>query len=191
MCIKLTLPLSQLHKKHSSLCLEVLPLNLLLPLRNDIQFSNFYLFLTRLSKGIKRKRKRTRNQRPTGKRKTRCYGHKDNKKYAKHVKNNACKRISIDREMVRQVSSIIDVDRCRSRGSVEGQINKRLKRSRSIHQVSRCWQDCDKKKLRKLDKQLAIEEVSSKLFKIVFREEKNTNMNAIKHATQPMIQSTY
>ena len=32
--------------------------------------------------------------------------------------------------------------------------------SRSIHQVLRCWQDCDKKKLRKLDRQLAIKEVS-------------------------------
>ena len=139
MCVKLTLPLSQLHQKHSSLEHEVLPLNLLLPLRNDIQFSNFSPFLTRLSKGIKRKRKRIRNHRLTRKRKTRCYGHKDNKKYAKHVKNNACKRISIDREMARQVSSIIDVDRCSCRGFVEGQINKRLKRSRSIHQVSRSY----------------------------------------------------
>ena len=28
-------------------------------------------------------------------------------------------------------------------------------------------------------------------FKINFREEKNTDMNAIKHATQPMIQTPY
>ena len=41
--------------------------------------------------------------------------------------------------MVRQVSSIIDVDKCSCRGSVEGQINKRLKRSRLIHQVSRIY----------------------------------------------------
>ena len=41
------------------------------------------------------------------------------------------------------------------------------------------------------DRQLAIEEVSSQLFKTVFREVKNTGMNAINHATQPMIQSTY
>ena len=47
------------------------------------------------------------------------------------------------------------------------------------------------KKLKELDKQLAIEEVSSQLFKTVFREVKNTDMNAIQHATQPMIQSTY
>ena len=46
------------------------------------------------------------------------------------------------------------------------------------------------KKLKELDRQLAIEEVSSQLFKTVFREEKNTNMNAIQHTTQPMIQST-
>ena len=55
------------------------------------------------------------------------------------VKNNACKRISIDREVARQVSSIIDVDGCSCRGSVEGRINKRLKRSQSIHQVSRSY----------------------------------------------------
>ena len=84
--------------------------------------------------------RRIRNHRPTRKRKTKCYGHKDKQKYAKHVKNNACKRILIDREMARQVSSIIDVDKCSCRGSVEGQINKRLKRSRSIHQVLRSYQ---------------------------------------------------
>ena len=47
------------------------------------------------------------------------------------------------------------------------------------------------KKLKELDRQLAIKEVSSQLFKIVFREEKNTDMNAIQHATQPMIQTPY
>ena len=36
----------------------------------------------------------------------------------------------------------------------------------------------------------SIEEVSSHILKLVFREEKNTDMNAIQHATQPMIQST-
>ena len=35
-----------------------------------------------------------------------------------------------------------------------------------------------------------IEEVSSHFLKPVFREEKNTDMNAIQHTTQPMIQST-
>ena len=34
------------------------------------------------------------------------------------------------------------------------------------------------------------EKVSSKLLKTVFRKEKNIDMNAIKHATQPMIQNT-
>ena len=47
------------------------------------------------------------------------------------------------------------------------------------------------KKLKGLDRQLAIEKVSSQLLRIVFREVKNTDMNAIQHATQPMIQSTY
>ena len=35
-----------------------------------------------------------------------------------------------------------------------------------------------------------IEEVSSHILKPVFQEEKNTDMNAIQHETQPMIQST-
>ena len=35
-----------------------------------------------------------------------------------------------------------------------------------------------------------VEEVLSHILKLVFREEKNTNMNAIQHATQSMIQST-
>ena len=35
-----------------------------------------------------------------------------------------------------------------------------------------------------------IEEVSSKLLKLVFREVKNIDLNAIQHTTQPMIQST-
>ena len=36
-----------------------------------------------------------------------------------------------------------------------------------------------------------IEEVSSQLLKAVFQDEKNTDKNAIQHATQPMIQTTY
>ena len=35
--------------------------------------------------------------------------------------------------------------------SVE-KLSRRQELSQSIHQVSRCWRDCDKKKLRKLDK---------------------------------------
>ena len=118
--------------------------------------------------------RRTRNYRPTKKRKTRCYGHKDNQKYAKHVKNNACKRISIDQEMARQVSSIIDVNRCSCRGTNQQnakkisidppgveKLSKRQELSRSIHQVSRSCRDYDKKKLKKLDRQQGIEELSS------------------------------
>ena len=63
--------------------------------------------------------------------------------------------------------------------------------SQSIHQVLRSCQDSDKKKLKKLDRQQGIEEVSGHLIKPVFWDEKNTYMNAIQHATQPMIQSTY
>ena len=79
--------------------------------------------------------------------------------------------------------------------------------ARSIHQVLRSYQrgrsflDCSTRygggveimlriRLQKLDRQQGIEEVSSQLFKTVFREEKNTNMNAIQHTTQPKIQST-
>ena len=40
-------------------------------------------------------------------------------------------------------------------------LSKRQELSRSIHQVSRSCQDCDKKKLKKLDRQQGIEEVSS------------------------------
>ena len=40
-----------------------------------------------------------------------------------------------------------------------------------------------KKKLKKLDRQQGIEEVSSQLLKPVFRDVKNTNMNSIQHAT--------
>ena len=39
------------------------------------------------------------------------------------------------------------------------ELSRGQKLSRSIHQVLRCYRDCDKKKLRKLDKQLAIEEI--------------------------------
>ena len=100
------------------------------------------------------------------------------------------------------------VDRYKYRGGVEEQsikcknrssiyppaiekLSRRQELSRSIHQVSRSCRDSNMKKLKELNRQLAIEEVSSQLFKIVFREVKNTNMNAIQHATQPMIQSTY
>ena len=70
-------------------------------------------------------------------------------------------------------------------------LSRRQELSRSIHQVSRSYRECDKKKLKKLDRQQGIEEVLSQLLKPVFRVVKNTNMNAIQHATQLMIQSTY
>ena len=109
--------------------------------------------------------------------------------------------------MARQVSSIIYFDRCSCRGSIKGQINKKVKKisndppgvkklsrrqelSRSIHQELRSCRDCNKKKIKKLNRQQGVEEVSSQLFKIVFQEEKNTDMNAIQHTTQTMIQST-
>ena len=97
-------------------------------------------------KNNKKGTRRTRNHIPTRKIKTRCYGHKDNQKYAKHVKKNACKRISIDQEVARQVSSIIDADRCSYWGTNQQKakkisidppgvekLSRRQELSRSIH----------------------------------------------------------
>ena len=78
------------------------------------------------------------------------------------------------------------VDRYRYRGGVEEQsikcknrssiyppaVEKLLRRqelSQSIHQVSRSYRECDKKKLKKLDRQQGIKEVSSQLIKPVFK----------------------
>ena len=100
------------------------------------------------------------------------------------------------------------VDKYRYRGGVEEQsikcknrssiyppavekLSRRQELSQSIHQVSRSCRDSKMKKLKELDKQLAIEEVLSQVLKTVFRDVKNTDMNAIQHASQPMIQSTY
>ena len=85
--------------------------------------------------------------------------------------------------------------RCKNRSSIYPpaveKLSKRQELSQSIHQVSRSYRDCDMKKLKELNRQQGIEEVSSQLLKAFFREVKNTDMNAIQHATQPMIQSTY
>ena len=85
--------------------------------------------------------------------------------------------------------------KCKNRSSIYPpaveKLSRRQRSSRFIHQVSRSYQDSKMKKLKELDRQLAIKEVSSQLFKTVFREVKNTDMNAIQHATQPMIQSIY
>ena len=79
--------------------------------------------------------------------------------------------------------------------------------ARSIHQVSRSYRGgrsfldrstryrggveiALRKSLEKLNKQQGIEEASSQFFKTIFREEKNTDMNAIQRTTKPMIQST-
>ena len=73
-------------------------------------------------------------------------------------------------------------------------LSRRQEHSRSIHQVSRSCRDCDNKKTWEAWQiaryQGGIEEVSSQLFKTVFREEKNIDMNAIQQTTKPMIQST-
>ena len=86
------------------------------PLMNDIQFSNFSPFLTSLQRASKTKKKltgdkqktnivgirRTRNHRPTRKRKTRCYGHKGKKKF-KTKKNEMYIRVSRSIEEVSRI----------------------------------------------------------------------------------------
>ena len=124
------------------------------------------------------------------------------KKMRNKEKCNACKGISIDWEVARQVSSIIDVDRCSCRGTNQ----QKAKRSRSIHQVSRsyqgdmsflnrstrCWEAIEIA-IRKSLRSSTDSNVSRRCraFQNSFsKKEKNTNMNAIQHTTQPMIQST-
>ena len=77
------------------------------------------------------------------------------------------------------------VDRYKYRGGVEEQsikcknrssiyppavekLSRRQELSQSIHQVSRSCRDNNMKKLKEFDIQLAIEEVSSQLFKTIF-----------------------
>ena len=54
--------------------------------------------------------------------------------------------------------------KCKNRSSVDlpgvEKLSRRQELSRSIHQVSRSCQECNKKKLKKLDKQQGIKEVS-------------------------------
>ena len=118
------------------------------------------------------------------------------------------RQMKVSRHLLRKVSRKMVFDRYRYRGGVEEQtiryknrslidppavekLSRRQELSRSIHQVSRSYLDCDKKKLQKFDRQQGIEEVSSQLLKGVFQEVKNIDMNAIQHATQPMIQTPY
>ena len=74
------------------------------------------------------------------------------------------------------------------------ELSRRQELSRSIHRVSRRCRDCVKKKAweaRQITRYRGgVKEVSSQLFKTIFREEKNTYINAIQHTTQLMIQST-
>ena len=118
------------------------------------------------------------------------------------------RQMKVSRHLLRKVPRKMVFDRYRYRGGVEEQtiryknrssidppavekLSRRQVLSRSIHQVSRSYLDCDKKKLQKFDRQQGIEEVSSQLLKGVFQEVKNIDMNAIQHATQPMIQTPY
>ena len=66
--------------------------------------------------------------------------------------------------------------------------------SRWIEVAIESYQECDKKKLKGLDRQSSCREVSRNYqdcLKQFFKEGKNTCMNAIKYATQPKIQTTF
>ena len=120
---------------------------------------------------------------------------------------NKSRQIEVSRHLSSQVSRKQNVDRCSYRGSIEGQINKRLKEARSIPQLSRSYRgskrnldqstqlsrsyrDCDKRKMKSsIDSQVSRR--CRDCLKTVFQEGKNTDMNAIKHATQPRIQTAF
>ena len=62
--------------------------------------------------------------------------------------------------------------KCKNRSSIYPptveKLSRRQELSQSIHQVSRSCRDNNMKKLKEFDIQLAIEEVSSQLFKTIF-----------------------
>ena len=126
--------------------------------------------------------RRARNHRPTRKRKTGCYGHKG-KKMQNKEKWNACKGISIDREMLRHLSRKVSRKTMSTDEAVEEQSKDTRREARSIHQVSRSYRGGRRFLDRSTRYRGAVEEVSSKLFKIVFRKEKNTDINAIQLTT--------
>ena len=79
------------------------------------------------------------------------------------------------------------------RGAIK-HLSRRKKLYRWIEELSSSYQDCDKKKLKSSIDSLAVERCRGAVeiaLKTNFQEEKNINMNAIKHATQPRIQPTF
>ena len=79
--------------------------------------------------------------------------------------------------------------KCKNRSSIYPpaveKLSRRQELSQSIHRVSKSYRECDKKKLKKLDRQQGIEEVSSQLLKLVFRDEKKH-----RHECNPTCNST-
>ena len=79
--------------------------------------------------------------------------------------------------------------RCKNRSSINPlafeKLSRRRELSRSIHHVLRNYQDCNMKKLKKLDRQQGIEEVLGQLLKTVFRDEKKH-----RHECNPTCNST-
>ena len=71
------------------------------------------------------------------------------------------------------------------------QLSRRQKLSRWIEELLRSCRDCNKKKLKSSIDKPGVEELLRLLWKQFFQEEKNTDMNAIKHAIQPRIQTTF
>ena len=100
------------------------------------------------------------------------------------------KESQLDREMLRHLSRKVSRKTMSTDEAVEEQSKDTRREAQSIHQVSRNYRGGRRFLDRSTRYRGAVEKVSSKLFKIVFQEKKNTDMNAIQHTTQPMIQST-
>ena len=79
------------------------------------------------------------------------------------------------------------------RGAIE-HLLRRQKLSRWIEELPRSYQDCDKKKPKSSINKPGVERCRGAVeitIKTAFEEEKNTDMNAIKYATQSRIQITF
>ena len=82
--------------------------------------------------------RRTRNHRPTRKRETRCYGHKG-KKMQNKEKWNACKDISINREVSRHLLRKVSRKTTLTNEAVKEQSKDIRREARLIYQVSRSY----------------------------------------------------
>ena len=101
-----------------------------------------------------------------------------------------------DKKLLKSLDRQLSYKRCPQLKDFNGsrQLSSIQKVSRWIKQLSRSYRECDKKQMKGLDRQPSYQEVSSSYrdcLKTVFQEEKNIYINAIKHATQPNIQTAF